>query len=348
MTKPNRMIAIKGMLLAFLAAVFYAISTPVSKSLLENVSPTMMAAFLYIGAGIGVNVIYLFKYKHENKSQHLTHSDLPYTIAMIILDIAAPVLMMLRISTCTASSASLLGNFEIVATTLIALIAFKEPVSRLLWIAIAFIVVSSALLSFEGAESLQLSVGSLFVIMATLCWGLENNCTRKISHKCTYQIVVLKGVFSGLGALAISLIIGEELPTTKWLLYIILLGFVVYGLSIFTYIRAQRALGATKTSAFYAVTPFIGVLLSFVFLHENIDTQFVVALCLMVIGTVFIVKDTLGNEHCHKHVHIIKHTHNGSSHVHRIVHRHNHEHDTPGGEPWHIHPVSVLIDAAHH
>ncbi len=342
------MIAIKGMLLAFLAAVFYAISTPVSKRLLENVPPSMMAAFLYIGAGIGVGVMYLFKYKHENKSQHLTRSDLPYTIAMIILDIAAPVLMMLGISTCTASNASLLSNFEIVATTLIALIAFKEPVSRLLWIAIAFIVVSSALLSFDGAESLQLSVGSIFVIMATLCWGLENNCTRKISHKSTYQIVVFKGIFSGLGALAISLIIGEQLPTTKWLLYIILLGFVAYGLSIFTYIRAQRALGAAKTSAFYAVTPFIGVLLSFVFLHENIDMQFVVALYLMVTGTVFIVKDTLGNEHCHKHVHIIEHTHDGSTHVHRIVHRHNHEHDTPGDEPGHIHPISVLIDAAHH
>ena len=43
-----------------------------------------------------------------------------------------------------------------------------------------------------------------------------------------------------------------------------LLGFVAYGLSIFLYIRAQRDLGAAKTSAYYAIAPFIGTFLSFV------------------------------------------------------------------------------------
>ena len=45
----------------------------------------------------------------------LTLSDLPYTIAMILLDIAAPILLMLGIKGSSAASASLLNNFEIVA-----------------------------------------------------------------------------------------------------------------------------------------------------------------------------------------------------------------------------------------
>lgn len=102
---------------------------------------------------------------------------------------------MLGISVGTASNVSLLGNFEIVATTLIALFIFKEKVSGKLWTAIGFVILSSIVLSFESSDSFQFFIGSLFVILATCCWGLENNCIRKISDKSTYEIVLLKGIF---------------------------------------------------------------------------------------------------------------------------------------------------------
>ena len=108
-----------AVLIALLAAVFYAINTPFSKVLLNHVSSTLMATFLYIGAGVGVVIMYLFHIKNEEKSERLTKKDLPYTIGMIVLDIAAPIFLMIGISMGTASNASLLGNFEIVATTLI-------------------------------------------------------------------------------------------------------------------------------------------------------------------------------------------------------------------------------------
>ena len=172
----NHKIKIGAVILAFLAAVFYAINTPVSKFLLNNVTPTFMAAFLYLGAGVGVGIMYLFHIKKEEKAERLTKQDLPYTIGMIVLDIAAPIFLMIGIKMGTASNASLLGNFEIVATALMALLFFKEKVSRKLWIAIGFITLSSIVLSFEGSDSFQFSIGSFFVILATCCWGLENNC----------------------------------------------------------------------------------------------------------------------------------------------------------------------------
>ena len=188
-----------AVILALLAAGFYAINTPFSKVLLNNVTPTFIAAFLYLGAGLGVGIMYLFHIKKEKKSERLTKQDLPYTIGMIGLDIAAPIFLMIGIKMGTASNASLLGNFEIVATALMALLFFKEKVSRKLWIAIGFITLSSFVLSFEGSDSFQFSIGSFFVILATCCWGLENNCTRKMSDKSTYEIVLLKGIFSGGG-----------------------------------------------------------------------------------------------------------------------------------------------------
>ena len=278
---------------ALLAAVFYAINTPFSKLLMAYCEPTFMAAFLYLGAGIGVGTMYFFHFGKENKTERLTKSDLPYTVGMIVLDIAAPIFLMLGISIGSASNASLLGNFEIVATTLIALLIFKEKVSAKLWIAIGLITASSVVLSFEGIGSFSFSYGSLFVILATCCWGLENNCTRSISDKSTYEIVVLKGFFSGGGSFVIAVLTGETLPAFRYIVCALLLGFVAYGLSIFLYVRAQRTLGAAKTSAYYAAAPFVGAFLSFVLLGEALSAAYFIALLIMIVGTVFVVLDTL-------------------------------------------------------
>jgi len=282
-----------SIIFALLAAAFYAINTPLSKLLLDNVPATFMAAFLYLGAGAGVGIMYLFHWHKEDRAERLTKKDLPYTIGMIVLDILAPIFLMLGIKYGIAANASLLGNFEIVATTLIACLAFKEAVSKRLWAAIGMITLSSILLSFEGAGSFQFSYGSVLVILATACWGLENNCTRGISDKSTYEIVLLKGIFSGGGAFVIALISGEKIPEIRYILPAMLLGFVAYGLSIFLYIRAQRDLGAAKTSAYYAVAPFVGALLSFAILGEKLTGIYFAALIIMIAGTVFVVKDTI-------------------------------------------------------
>ena len=45
-----------AILFALLAALFYAVNVPCSKILLKDVPPTFMAAFLYLGAGIGATM----------------------------------------------------------------------------------------------------------------------------------------------------------------------------------------------------------------------------------------------------------------------------------------------------
>lgn len=333
---------IKAITFAFFAAVFYAINVPVSKILLQNVEPTMMAALLYLGAGIGIGILSLFNRKNHKQPEKLSKRDLPFVIGMIVLDIAAPIFLMLGISFGSSSNTSLLGNFEIVATTIIALFIFKEAVSKRLWAAIGLISLSSIILSFEGVESLSFSYGSLFVLMATVCWGFENNCTRNISSKSTYEIVVLKGIFSGTGSLIIALIKRESIPGISYIAAALLLGFIAYGLSIFLYIRAQNVLGAAKTSAYYAVAPFVGSFLSFVFLRESLSVMYLVALAVMIAGSVLVVADTLILNHVHQHQHTFKHTHDGSTHTHMITHIHEHNHYASDNRHGHRHTRAEL------
>ena len=163
-----------GILLAILAAALYAINAPLSKILLNYMPSTLMAGFLYVGAGLGMSVIALIRKARGTgqAEEKITAADLPFTLAMIALDIAAPIFLLLGLSYTTAANASLLNNFEIVATAIIALVIFKERISPRLWGGIVFVVLSCALLSFEDISSLTFSVGSLFILLACVCWGI--------------------------------------------------------------------------------------------------------------------------------------------------------------------------------
>jgi drug/metabolite transporter (DMT)-like permease len=329
---------ITATIFAVLAAVFYAFNMPGSKLLLQEVEPTLMASFLYLGAGVGIGIIYFIgTISHRIVEEKLSRNDFPYAVGMIVLDIAAPIFLMIGLSSATSSNASLLNNFEIVATSLIALLIFKEVISFRLWIAILLITLSSLLLSFEDISSLKFSYGSAFILAAALCWGLENNCTRKISSKSTFQIVLLKGVFSGLGSLLVALIRGEDFPQIQYVAYAFLLGFVAYGLSIFLYVRAQKELGAAKTSAYYAIAPFIGTLLSFLILREAITGNYIVALIIMIAGSVLVAIDTINTSHTHMHTHTFVHTHDGNTHSHLIEHSHTHDHFASKNSHMHRH-----------
>lgn len=286
----------RGIACAILAAAFYALNSPLSKLLLQQVSATMMAAFLYLGAGLGMLLLQATQRASGRISRELrlTRRELPYTVAMVVLDIAAPIALMVGISRTSAANASLLNNFEIVATALIARALFHEAISRTLMAGIALVTLSTILLSAQDISSFSLSAGSLFVLLACTCWGLENNCTRQLSGKNPLEIVTIKGLFSGLGSLGIALFIGEPLPALRYILPALCLGFVAYGLSIAFYIYAQRELGAAKTSAYYAVAPFIGVTLSLILFREIPTPWFLAALVVMLAGTWFVTQADAG------------------------------------------------------
>lgn len=321
---------------AILAAALYAINIPISKVLLNHVQPTMMAAFLYLGAGFGLFLYGLLSGERE-KGEPLSKKELPYTIGMIVLDIAAPILLMLGLERTGSANASLLNNFEIVATSLIALFAFKEVLSRQLMTAIGLVTAASIILGFEGRGSFQFNTGSLLVLGAACCWGLENNCTRMLSSKSSVQITTIKGIFSGCGSLIVALIIGESFPQIAWIPAVLLLGFVAYGLSINFYIKAQKELGAAKTSAYYSVAPFLGVVFGMLLLGERPALQFYLGLGIMIIATVLMVRDTIGLQHTHEHTHVHCHEHRHGDVVHSHEHTHIHTHTHIHGEDESVH-----------
>ena len=284
---------IKPVIYAILAAVFYGFSIPFSKPLLSTLSPVLLASLLYLGAGFGVWILRGFR--HPQSIAPITPKEHGAMIGMVVLDIVAPILLLMGLATSPAASASLLNNFEIVATTLIAMTLFREKVHPQVRWAIGIITLSSVMLSVDDWSSLHFSLGSLLILGATVAWGLENNLTRQLSNRDPLQIVVIKGLGSGLTSLLLAALLGFGYPSFITVVLALGLGFVAYGLSIALYVRAQRDLGAAKTSAYYAVAPFVGMVLGWILFSDALQPSFWIALTLMLGGTAILVHHELNS-----------------------------------------------------
>lgn len=284
-------VRLKAVIYAILAAIFYGFSIPFSKPLLSELSPLLLASLLYLGAGIGIFLVN--QARHPITTLAVSSNDRKAMVGMVLLDVVAPILLLWGLKSSPAASASLLNNFEIVATTLIAMTLFRERVtSNVLW-AIAIITLSSLILSVEDWSTLHFSLGSLLILGATITWGLENNLTRQLAHRDSLHIVIIKGLGSGMSALVLAAVWDWGTPALIPVILALLLGFVAYGLSIAFYIRAQRDLGASKTSAYYAVAPFVGMALGWILYNDPLKLSFWIALGLMILGTGLLIRHEL-------------------------------------------------------
>jgi drug/metabolite transporter (DMT)-like permease len=333
---------------ALLAAIFFGASAPIAKFLLgDNIAPIFLAAFLYLGSGSGTFLVRLTQRMRATETEaDIKAPDVKWLAGAIISGgILAPIILMVSLQNTSASTASLLLNFEGVATTLIALLFFKEAISRRAWTAILVITLASIFLSANFEDGLGLSLGALGIILACMLWGVDNNFTRNISGKDPLAIVAWKGLVAGTFSFFLAFFLGNSLPSGTTILYTLLLGFVSYGLSTMLFIRSMRGLGAARTSALYGIAPLAGVLLSIIIFGEIPSFLFIIATILMVGGALLLINE----HHSHTHVHTAlihehSHSHNDPSHGHDDANAdgvHSHEHEHPVEEHEHDHMPDI-------
>jgi drug/metabolite transporter (DMT)-like permease len=338
--------------LALLAALLFGASAPLAKLLLGEIEPILLAAFLYLGSGLGLLIVKAVQRVGKsslNTEASIRKPDLVRLAgATLAGGIAAPIVLLFGLRGTPAATASLLLNFESVATTLIAALAFRESVSRRAWWAIMAITLASIFLSVNVSSEWGLSLGALGILAACVLWGVDNNLTRDISAKDPLTIVTIKGLAAGTFSLILALATENRLPNWCILLGAMILGSVSYGLSITLFILAMRRLGAARTSALFGTAPLAGIALSFLLFHETVGILFLLAVPLMVVGTVFLVYEQHEHSHlheaiCHEHAHAHDDGHHAHEHGEGEAHHrsHSHLHEHPQCEHNHHHMPDI-------
>ena len=323
-----------GVPLALGSAVLFGGTAPLSKLLLGHVDPQVLAGLLYLGAGVGLAIVHSTRagFGVPAPEAPLRRADLPWLLAVILFGgVLGPLMLMLGLSLTSAASGSLLLNLESIATMAIAWIAFRENVDRRLILGAFAIVLGAVILSWNG-QGLSVDMGATFIAAACLCWGVDNNLTRKLSSADPVQIAMAKGLAAGAVNLAIGLMRGATLPPAGIASAAMAVGFFGVGVSLVLFVLALRHLGTARTGAYFSLAPFIGAVVAIGLLGEPATMQLGLAGLLMGVG----LWVHLAERHAHDHQHeVLEHEH---AHTHDA--HHQHPHDGPVAEPhshWHRH-----------
>ncbi|MBW4054670.1 MAG: EamA family transporter [Proteobacteria bacterium] len=325
-----------GQFLATLSAALFGISPVLCKLVIGEMSPALLAGLLYLGSGIGLQILLLFQGKNSVAELRRLPSKLRLALIGSVISggIVAPLLLVYGIKFGTASEVSLLLNFETVATTLIAWLLFKEQVGVGVWSGKAFILFGSLLVIIKSEGALTFSIAGLMVIMACVFWGIDNNLTRDIEEMSATVLASIKGLFAGTFNIVLASIFFSGTATTFQVMSSLLVGAVSYGLSLVCFIEALRRIGSSRTSTYFAIGPFIGTLLAFILLGERPPMIFWVAAVCMLAGIIFLYREMHSHlhehtmrTHCHSHIHDEHHRHKHVDNSITVPHEHQHIHE---------------------
>jgi drug/metabolite transporter (DMT)-like permease len=274
-----------GFFLALLSAFFFSLNIPVSKALLFLVSPYWLASLLYFGAGIGTWVYQRVAQPTSPRVVNINHQFVWFAF-MILLDIVAPILFFIGVKETDGNMVGLLSNGELFFTLLVALFIFKEKLGRFSWIALGFIVLGVVL--SNGQFTIAFQTGQLWILLAMLLWGIENNVSKKLSLGNPLNVVIIKGLGTGVGTLLVSVLLQEIFPSWWMVIIALIAGFVIYGGSLIFYVFAQRSLGAAKVQMIQSFSPLMGGIFAWVIFRESITFATVMGYLFVVIALILI------------------------------------------------------------
>jgi drug/metabolite transporter (DMT)-like permease len=285
-----------------LVGSIFSIAKPI---LASQIQPLTLSSTIYLISGIFMLPIVLIGERNKKEREFLKKDD--YAILLIIGLLGggiAPFLFFEGLKRTSAANASVLEGGELLFTVIIALIFFKEKLTKIGYLGMAITVIGITLISSlsyntsnqNNLYNFNINYGNILIVFSTLCWGLDNNISKIISKRITNtaKIVLIKSLIGGLFLLIISFFLGYKLIfEITQIPYIIILGIGGFGLSLFFFIESLRIIGTLKTIVIFSSSAIFGLLLSFIILNEKIGIMQLIATALIILGLYYVNKDEL-------------------------------------------------------
>jgi len=332
--------ALRGALLALLAAILFGASTPFLQRAGEGLGAFTTAALLYGGAAL---MGALLRQPVEREAA-LRRADLPRLGWMALFGAGiGPVALAWGLQHTSGTSGSLMLALEAVFTALLARALYREVMDHRVWAAVGLLLAGGIVLVLDrGRSSGTQLLGLLAVLAATAAWGVDNTLSRALAERDPGQVVLGKSLLGATVTAALAWVAQEPLPTWGTALAVVAIGASGYGLSLRLYLLAQRAFGAARTGSVFAFAPFIGAVLAVALGDRSLSWGMAAGGALMLAGVALHLMESHAHEHAHD---TLEHEH---AHRHDDGH-HDHAHPTmPAGEHSHRHRHAPLRHAHPH
>ncbi len=275
---------------AVLATLLFSLSTPFTKIFADRYPPIFLSALLYAGSilGAAVGILPFLGLRPSDAGAFFGKGGLSRRVrwalagSILIGGVIAPVLLVVGLAGARASQGSLLMNAEGIFTVLIAGLLFRERLTRRLIAGTLLGGAGCALLSWKGTGPAGL--WALPFLGAALLWALDSNILRYLSELNPLVLTVWKGAGSSL-LLFLLAFLSEPIPRpSPMALGVLLTGAVGYGMSLVFFIRSIARIGVSRTGAWFSFSPFLGAILSLLFLREPVPEVFPVSFGILLVA----------------------------------------------------------------
>lgn len=278
---------------AILSALLVGSISTLSKPILSNVNPLLLASLVYLLA-------FLASVPLTRKSMLKPIKKKDWYLILAISgfgSILAPTLLLMGLAKTTASDASILLNGETVFTVLFAILLFKEKLKPLGYLAIILVligvIVVTTNLEFSNFLSDLKKEGNLLILSAAICWALDNNLSRIVSHRVDIsRLVQLKSIIGG-GILFVIVLL-SKIPiniTPSEIPNILFLGILGFGFSLYFFLHSLKRIGTVRTILIFSTSSIFGLVFATIFLHEPIGTYQLIAIVIMLFGIYLIARE---------------------------------------------------------
>lgn len=274
-----------GTPLALISALLFGVGTPLIKLRFSGVDPLLLAGLISIGSSVGVALLTRVSWDPakllEPRNRHY------FGGSVTTGGIAAPFLLMWGIAHAPGSTASLLLNLEAALTALIAWGVFRDRLGNRVVFGLVLVTIGGVIISTSKSSGGVHFTASLAVAMSCVCWAVDNNCTARLRDVISAQFTFWKGILSGgvlLGVFAFMR--AAPLPDHRTIVEAFLLGTCCHGIALLAFVIAMKQLGASQTTAYFAIAPFVGASMAVLLLGEPVSARLLLSAALMAVGVI--------------------------------------------------------------
>lgn len=273
-----------GYFAAILSALCFGSVTTLAKPTLNTINPLVLTCIVYLVSAITLTPATIGK-----KTTFQRKDFLRVLVVSIAGAVIAPLLFFYGLHLTSASNTAVLSNVEIVFTVVIAILFFKEKINRVGYLGLSMVTIGAMVVTstpeLTGSFT-TLDIGSLMVIGASLFWAIDNNVSKVITKR--VDVLKIAQFKSGIGGtVLLGVVFATGIPILvplNEIPFILLLGSVGFALSLFLFLKSLHIIGVVKTIVIFATSSVFGLIFAILFLHEQISTFQIVAICVMITG----------------------------------------------------------------
>jgi len=294
-----------GIFVILTASCLYALTHVISKPLVESnsnteINPIVLIFIIYIINGIFFTPL-------ARRSEPIRNVDRKSLVVIIGIGVAELIGMgvyFVGLKDSTAINASLFDNSEIIFALMIAIIIFRERLTKSELAPFVMIIFGVMIIpvvydmSHTGMVMTELLFGDILIIISGLFLAIDVNLYKFVNDKISSHRIMQLYSFSG-GLLALGVIFVLDMPIeVSWdqMVPVILVSILGVGLPTMFFLIAIRLIGPVKTILVYSTTSIFGLGFAAVILGEEFSFIHGISTGIVIVGIYLLRKRLAANE----------------------------------------------------